>query len=80
MCPHHYHYIHYVLYTVSLPMEFKEISRDVINRRLRDKSGIYKDLPASHNKGNVNAKAIYLIKENKYAPFLSYGFCAKTFM
>ena len=25
-------------------MEFKEISRDVINRRLRDKSAIYKDV------------------------------------
>ena len=26
-------------------MEFKEISRDVINRRFRDKSAIYKDVP-----------------------------------
>ena len=50
--------------------------RDVLDDRLRDKSAIYKDVPASHNKNNVNAKAIYLTEEKKYAPRVD--FCSKT--
>ena len=60
-------------------MEFQEISRDCINGKVRDNSAIYKDVPASHNK-NVNAKAIYLTEEKKYAPYLSCGYCTKTFV
>ena len=61
-------------------MEFQAINRDVINGRLRDKSAIYKDVPGSHNKDHVNVKAIYLNEEKTYAPFLSCGFCSKTFV
>ena len=61
-------------------MEFQQIICDVLDGRLRDKSAIYKDVPASHNKNNVNAKAIYLTEEKKYAPYLSCGFCSKTFV
>ena len=45
-------------------MEFQQIIRDVLDGRLRDKSAIYKDVPASHNKNNVNAKAIYLLSKS----------------
>ena len=43
----------YTYILLSLPilsMQFQEISRDIMNGRLRDKSAIYKDVPASHNK------------------------------
>ena len=61
-------------------MEFQEISRDCINGRLRDNSASYKDVPASHNMNNVNAKVIYLTEKKKYAPYLSCGYCIKTFV
>ena len=34
----------------------------------------------SHNKNQVNAKAIYLTEEKKYAPYLSCVLCSKTFV
>ena len=61
-------------------MQFQEISRDDMNGRLRDEYAIYKDIPAFRNKNQVNAKAIYLTEEKKYAPYLSCGFCSKTFV
>ena len=61
-------------------MEFQESSRDCINGRVRDNSAIYKDVPASHYKNNVNAKAIYLTEEKNYASYISCGYCTKTFV
>ena len=61
-------------------MQFQEINCDCINGRLRDNLAINKDVPGSHNKNNVNAKVIYLSEERKYAPYLSCGYCTKTFV
>ena len=49
-------------------MELQEISRDVVNSRLRDKSAIHKNIPMTHNKNNVAVmkKLVYIRYQNKY--------------
>ena len=43
-------------------MDFQEISHDAVNSRIRDKSAIYKNIPMTHNKNNVDAKSKELEK------------------
>ena len=67
---------YYRYYTRKL-MQFQQISRDDLNRRLRDDSAIYKVIPAFRNKNQVNAKAIYLTEEKKTRPTSRVDFVPK---
>ena len=61
-------------------MDIVELSRTAALPKLNDKSAVLVEIPIGKNKNDVNAKAVFLNEEKKYAPFVACDFCKKLFV